>query len=165
MFIMRSRKQCITTLLMFFTLSSYAMSWPEYLRIEMLQAYDDLNLKVEHCAQMRQPIEKQEITSTWFNGLSGEQRKAALLLLSQMSMDKCVAQEEAKYSRTLLAYVAETGDTQRLDDWLTIKKVYRHQEQRKTFESIDLRQIQLLLESPPFNRPFSPLQVSELYNE
>lgn len=77
---MRYRKQCITALLMFFPLSSYAMSLPEHLRIELLQAYDDLNLKVEHCAQIRQPIEKQEITSTWFNGLSGAQKKAALLL-------------------------------------------------------------------------------------
>ncbi len=164
MFTMRYRKQCVTALFMFLTLPACAMSWPEYLRINMLQAYDNLNLKVEQCAQMRQTIEKQDVPSTWFNELSNEQKKAAVLLLSQMTMDKCIAEKEAEYSRTLLAYVAETGDSQRLDDWLTIKKVFRHREQQEAFESLDLRQIQILLDTKPFNKPFDPLQVSELYN-
>lgn len=164
MFTMRYRKQYVTALFMLLTLPADAMSWSDHLRINMLKAYDNLNLKVEQCAQMRRPLEKQQVASPWFNELSSEQKKAALLLLSQMTMDTCIAEEEAEYSRTLLAYVAETGDSQRLDDWLTIKKVFRHREQQDAFESIDLRQIQILLETKPFNKPFDPLQASELYD-
>ena len=141
------------------------MSWSDFLRIEMLQTYDNLNNKVESCRQNRKLVNKQDITSKWFNELSHKQRVAALLLLSHIKTSKCTEEEESNYTRALLNYVAETGDSQRLDDWLSLKKVFIHRDLQLDFDSIDLRKIQLLSEVAPFNTPFDPLQISELYRQ
>lgn len=165
MCIIHYKKQCVIFLLMCFSLPLAAMSWSELLRIEMLQTYDDLNDKIKQCRQERKVINKQDFDSKWLHGLSREQRGIVLLVLNNMAMDKCSEVEESNYTKALLNYVAETGDSKRLDDWLFLKKIFLHKEQQVNFNELDFRQVQILSESPPFNKPFDPLQVSNLYDE
>ena len=144
---------------------AFAMDLSEFLRIKMLQTYDTLNTKVGQCHDNRQVIEKQEIKSVWFNYLSYKQKGPTILLLSQMTLNKCIATEEANYSRALLSYVAETGDNERLDNWLALKRIYKHKDQQAILDKLDLRQIDILSDTPPFDKPFDPLQVLDLYIE
>lgn len=165
MCIIHYKKQCVIFLLMCISLPLAAVSWSELLRIEMLQTYDDLNDKIKQCRQDRKVINKQDVDSKWLHGLSREQRGIVLLVLNNMAMDKCSEVEESNYTKALLNYVAETGDSKRLDDWLFLKKIFLHKEQQVNFNELDFRQVQILSESPPFNKPFDPLQVSNLYDE
>lgn len=162
MFIMHYKKWLVIVFASI-TLPAIAMNWPDYLRFEMLHAYDDLMEKTTICRSERNVVAMGDITSSWFNDLPSKQRNSVILLLSQINMDQCVNEEEANYTKALLNYVAETGESKRLDDWLVLKKVFVHRELRADFNQLDLRQIQLLSEEPPFNKPFDPLQVSELY--
>ncbi|WP_306330989.1 hypothetical protein [Vibrio injensis] len=165
MCIIHYKKQCVIFLLMCFSLPLAAISWSDLLRIEMLQTYDDLNEKIKQCRQERKVINRHDINSKWLHDLSREQRGIALLVLNSMAIDKCSEVEESNYTKALLSYVAETGDTKRLDDWLFLKKIFIHKEQQTNFQELDFRQVQILSEKPPFNKPFDPLQVLSLYSE
>jgi len=164
-FITRYKKIALLALFLGLSPSISANTWSDHLRGEMLESYDVLNSKVESCLKSRSPIEKEDIDSEWFSKLSNEQRGTALLMLSQMAMDRCASLEEANYTKDLLYYAAETGDSKRLDEWLSLKKVFMHEKQRETLSDLDFLNIKMLSKKEPFNKPFNPLQVKLLYED
>ncbi len=164
MFIMPFKHTLIMIAIMLSSASVYATSWEEALYSRMLKAYDALEQKYVECRNSRKPVEKSQIKSEWFNNLSQEDRAFTIQVLSRLATDRCVEDEEAKYSKALLSYASETDDLTKLEEWMRLKKLYVPNHSKPALEQLDMKEVQVLSESEPFLEPFFPLQVFELYN-
>ncbi|MFM2591319.1 hypothetical protein [Vibrio sp. TBV020] len=137
----------------------------QHLRKEMLLAYDNLDIQLGKCLDVRNNnvIDADRFKDSYLEQLPEKKRGLAILRLSNLALDKCTEKERADYALTLLKYTAESANTTYLDKWLTLEKVYRASDTKQDFDTLDFMKLKQLSSQPPFDKPFDALQVFELY--
>ncbi|PKF78228.1 hypothetical protein CW749_16920 [Vibrio sp. vnigr-6D03] len=148
---------------LFCTSSAFSLTLEESLKQDMESAYEVLDTKYGQCRETRKnTFSINEVDNEWLLSLEKDQVGTAVYILSKMAFQRCVALEEGIYSTALLAYVAESGDKEALDEWLKFKRLYTDNDLAKIISKLDFNKLKLLSVTPPFSKPFNPLVVSEL---
>ncbi|BCL68826.1 hypothetical protein TUMSATVNIG1_07660 [Vibrio nigripulchritudo] len=148
---------------LFCTSSAFSLTFEESLKQDMESAYEALDTKYGQCRETRKnTFSADEVNHEWLLGLDRDQIGTAVYILSKMAFQRCVALEEGIYSTALLAYVAESGDKEALDEWLKFKRLYTDDDIAKIIGKLDFNKLKQVSVTPPFSKPFNPLAVSEM---
>lgn len=142
---------------------AHAGTWQQSLKHRMDNDYAALNRKVEICKQQATPLKK--IDQSWFIKLNKQQKYAAASYLNWMVKKRCYQPEWANYAASLLAYTAETGQQQVLNQWLPLAQVYRPKNLEKSFQQLDVTPIQNYFAHHPNIAPFNIMNFLQQYPE
>ncbi|PQJ84554.1 hypothetical protein BTO22_13635 [Aliivibrio sifiae] len=113
------------------------------------------NAKISLCLSSSER-EVSSFKDDYYNSLSDIQRKALLLSLSSISMNKCYSYEENSYLKHLLL----TDDNEGLNEFKRLNKpAYRTEEMIKAYNSLDQNEIKRLSNTKMFSTPFDIFSV------
>lgn len=149
--------------------NALSTQWPygeAYLLKTMKVAYDNLNSKTGFCNGLRdRKIES--IKSDWLYSLPIQKRKAVILIVEKMTMDRCVNDATNEYNSALLNYTSISNDKSYLDDWLVLKNIDNtsHKKQHNIVELIlDLPYDKVieLSKRPEFYTPFNSIAAARV---
>ncbi|KJY81222.1 hypothetical protein TW74_02760 [Vibrio nigripulchritudo] len=146
-----------------FALSASALSFENYLKSQMKLKYDSLNLKVEECLKVRREhFELDDFNNAWFNNLSNKDKRRVIIMVKQISDERCYSDELKAYSDIVVQYTANTGDKTALNAYLNIRR-HLPKEEAEMLSHLDFDQIQKLSTESPFDKPFDAMKAIRLF--
>ena len=150
-------KLVFTLLLIIVWAPSFASSMIEAFTNDMHRKYGELNTRYAYCKALRKQYDyRASIDDKWFNALSREKKRAAILFAFSYETEKCAQVERANYTESMLNYVANTGDEQPYREW--IKLSAKMENEVSQLEALGIEQLQAFSDSQ-FNHPFDAMKM------
>lgn len=140
-----------------------AQTWSDYLKGNLNEQHSRLEHQMEICDA--QKTELPRINDTWFTSLGRDEKFAIASFLSNLVDLRCFGEQQEKYETALIAYSAETGNKELLNEWLKFAKVYRGNAFDPVFTQVDVSPVLNWLSDNPQVKPFDKVIFLEQYAE